>query len=309
MSRKRKCPDPTATDPGEVSLEETPENRNHYSRKQPKRQAGRCQKLDEQPVRRPAYWAVLPAEVRYDPELPDKAKLLYAEISSLTSERGYCYANNEYFLRLYGMTDRTLQRNLKALQDGGFIRILDGDGGHGRRKIFAGINPLSQNPDKNDGVTPTKLSGGPDKIVGDIKKVNQKRDQNTPKPPKGAESASGGSSSGLTAGEKENKGAKSVPEYRPEIFERFWTLYPIHKSRQSAVKAWDRLKPSGELMRPISKALKRQMATDEQWTRGIGIPYAATYLNQRRWEDDILPDRSAAGADQGAGSEEAELWI
>ncbi len=52
------------------------------------------------------------------------------------------------------------------------------------------------------------------------------------------------------------------------------------------------------------------MATDEQWTRGIGIPYAATYLNQRRWEDDILPDRSAAGTEQGAGSEEVQReWI
>ena len=267
--------------------------------------------MDEQPVRRPAYWAVLPAEVRYDPELPDKAKLLYAEISSLTSERGYCWANNEYFCSLYDCTERTVRRLISILAARGYIRIQDGDGGAGRRKIFAGINPLTGNPDKNFREPGQKFPGNPDKNFrgNNNKKEKQERDQNTPKPPKGAESASGGSSSGLTAGEKENKGAKSVPEYRPEIFERFWTLYPIHKSRQSAVKAWDRLKPSGELMRTISKALKRQMATDEQWIRGIGIPYAATYLNQRRWEDDILPDRSAAGADQGAAEEVQREWI
>ena len=244
--------------------------------------------MDEQPVRRPAYWAVLPAEIRYDPELPAAAKILYAEISSLTSERGYCYATNRYFMELYGMSESTLQRHLRKLEQRGCIVIHDGDGGSKIRKIYAGVNPLAQTPRKNEGGPLQKCGGSPRKNEGDIKKENKKEDQNTPKAPKGA----------------------SVPEYCPEIFERFWSIYPIHKSRQSAVKAWDRLKPSGELMRTISKALKRQMATDEQWTRGIGIPYAATYLNQRRWEDDILPDRSAAGTEQGAGSEEVQReWI
>ena len=243
--------------------------------------------MDEQPVRRPAYWAILPAEIRYDPELPDKAKLLYAEISSLTSETGYCWASNAYFCRIFEMTDRTLQRNLRSLEEKGYIKILDGDGGSKTRKIFSGINPLSIPPTKLSGGPDKNVGGTPDKNVGDIKKDRTKEKNRTPKAPKGA----------------------SVPEYRPEIFERFWTLYPIHKSRQSAVKAWDRLKPSGELMQTISKALKRQMATDEQWIRGIGIPYAATYLNQRRWEDDILPDRSAAGADQGAAEEVQREWI
>lgn len=244
--------------------------------------------MDEQPVRKPAYWAVLPAEIRYDPELPDKAKLLYAEISSLTSETGYCWASNEHFCQLYGCTERTIRRLISALAARGYIRIQDGNGGSGRRKIYAGINPLAGNPDKNVREPGQNFPGNPDKNVRHSKKESKKEDQNTPKAPKGA----------------------SVPEYCPEIFERFWTLYPIHKSRQSAVKAWDKLKPSGELMRTISKALKRQMATDEQWVRGIGIPYAATYLNQRRWEDDILPDRSAAGTEQGAGSEEVRReWI
>ena len=39
---------------------------------------------------RPGFWAVLPAEVRYDKDLPASAKLLYAEISSLSDQLGYC---------------------------------------------------------------------------------------------------------------------------------------------------------------------------------------------------------------------------
>ena len=38
---------------------------------------------------KPGYWAVLPACVRYDTDLPPNAKLLYAEISSLCDARGY----------------------------------------------------------------------------------------------------------------------------------------------------------------------------------------------------------------------------
>ena len=36
----------------------------------------------------------------------------------------------------------------------------------------------------------------------------------------------------------------------------------------------------------MAQALKRQLAT-EQWQQGIGIPYPATWLNKRRWEDEI----------------------
>lgn len=40
-------------------------------------------------IRKPSYWAVLPACVRYDASLPPNAKLLYAEISALCDDVGY----------------------------------------------------------------------------------------------------------------------------------------------------------------------------------------------------------------------------
>ena len=245
--------------------------------------------MDEQPVRRPAYWAVLPAEVRYDPELPDKAKLLYAEISSLTSERGYCWANNEYFCSLYDCTERTVRRLISILAARGYIRIQDGDGGAGRRKIFAGINPLTGNPDKNFREPGQKFPGNPDKNFrgNNNKKENQERDQNTPKPPKGAESASGGFSSGLTAGEKESRGGAG-DIWDPEAFERFWKLYPKKKDKAKAIQEWNKLKADRKLMRKMSAALGAQMASEE-WQRdnGRAIPYPCRWLSHRRWEDEL----------------------
>ena len=48
----------------------------------------------------PSYWAVLPSPIRYNPKLSSSAKVLYAELSSLTQSYGYCWADNDYFCRL-----------------------------------------------------------------------------------------------------------------------------------------------------------------------------------------------------------------
>ena len=66
-------------------------------------------------TRLPGYDAVIPARVRYDQELTDKAKLLYGEIRALASRDGYCWATNAYFCHLYMVSESTIQRNIAAL--------------------------------------------------------------------------------------------------------------------------------------------------------------------------------------------------
>ena len=48
----------------------------------------------------------------------------------------------------------------------------------------------------------------------------------------------------------------------------------------------------------MARALKRQMASEE-WQRGIGIPYASTWLNNRRWEDEDKPRPTRTQTAQG----------
>lgn len=71
---------------------------------------------------KPNYYAVIPAEVRYDKELKDKAKLLYGEITSLSDKFGYCYASNKYFANLYEVDLSTISRLIKNLVDRGYIK-------------------------------------------------------------------------------------------------------------------------------------------------------------------------------------------
>lgn len=77
--------------------------------------------------------------------------------------------------------------------------------------------------------------------------------------------------------------AKAACEWEPELFERFWKLYPRGEDKDKARYEWDTLKPDLALMQTMSAALKRQIESDE-WRRGVGIPYACRWLSNRRWE-------------------------
>ena len=83
-----------------------------------------------------------------------------------------------------------------------------------------------------------------------------------------------------------------MPKWKPERFAAFWDYYRQHargEARMDAVRAWDNLKPDDALIRTMAHALTRQVES-EDWRRGVGIPYAATWLNNRRWEDaPLLP--------------------
>ena len=70
-------------------------------------------------------------------------------------------------------------------------------------------------------------------------------------------------------------------------FAVFWEKYPKKAGKGAAEKAWKRLDPSAGLFERILEALGRAMRC-EQWNRDSGrfIPNPATWLNQRRWEDE-----------------------
>lgn len=114
-----------------------------------------------------SYYAILPAYVRYDKELSSTAKLLYAEITALCNEKGYCWATNQYFSDLYSVSDRQIRRILKQLVDKKYIKIVIDK--NTNRKIF-----LIDTPDKNVQGGRTKMSIGADKNVLHNNKMNNK---------------------------------------------------------------------------------------------------------------------------------------
>ena len=87
-------------------------------------------------------------------------------------------------------------------------------------------------------------------------------------------------------GRRKKDEPKRQPDWKPERFSGLWDYYPHDKrgNKQKAIAAWDKLKPSDDLINDIGRRLKRLMAS-ESWQEGVGIPHVSTFLNQRRWED------------------------
>ena len=70
-------------------------------------------------------------------------------------------------------------------------------------------------------------------------------------------------------------------------FDDFWKTYPRKAAKVAARKAWDKLKPNDDTLQAILKDIQRRR--DGAWKDAEErfIPHPATYLNQRRWEDEV----------------------
>lgn len=68
-----------------------------------------------------SYYAIIPANVRYDSRLTANAKLLYGEITALCNEKGYCWARNSYFSELYGVSKTSISKWISQLIEYGYI--------------------------------------------------------------------------------------------------------------------------------------------------------------------------------------------
>lgn len=73
-------------------------------------------------MEQPNYYAIIPASIRYDSEITDFAKILYAEITALSNKQGFCSASNGYFAELYRRNDSTISETISSLTKRGHIR-------------------------------------------------------------------------------------------------------------------------------------------------------------------------------------------
>lgn len=83
-----------------------------------------------------------------------------------------------------------------------------------------------------------------------------------------------------------------MPQAKPadklSKFNDFWKQYPKKVAKGAAEKAWQKLKLTDDLLTQILSAIEKQKKSFE-WTKDNGayIPNPATWLNQRRWEDEL----------------------
>ena len=73
-------------------------------------------------MQKPNYYAVIPADVRYNKNLSPNSKLLYAEITALCNMNGKCTATTDYFCKLYEVSRISIQKWLKILEKNNYIK-------------------------------------------------------------------------------------------------------------------------------------------------------------------------------------------
>lgn len=249
-----------------------------------------------------SYYAVIPADVRYDKDLRPNAKLLYAELTSLSNKHGYCWATNEYFAELFGLTAATVSRLISQLSAKGYIRCEMASTASGsERRIYAGAFVVQRGVDEKVN-TPVdeKVKGGLDEKVKQNNKQEYINSDISPlNPPEGDERAPDVPSEPQKTRRRSRRDEpKETADWRPQRFEQFWNYYGMKVNRQRAIKEWDKLRPDDALIDHMARTLKRQKKS-EMWKRGVGIPHPAQWLKDRRWEDEDVgpacPQATPAG--------------
>jgi len=108
-------------------------------------------------MEKPNFYSILTPAIRYNRNLTWFDKVLYSEISALTNVKGYCYARNAYFEKVFSVSDKTIQRSIKRLEENNMIKTYLQKDEKTRsilyRKIY--LTP----PDKNDPTPPDKNVG------------------------------------------------------------------------------------------------------------------------------------------------------
>ena len=78
---------------------------------------------------------------------------------------------------------------------------------------------------------------------------------------------------------------------RLSLFNDFWAAFPIKKGKQLAEARWKEIDIA--IMPMIIEDVKKKSIKDDQWIRGYA-PHPPTYLNQKRWTDEIDPPKTTA---------------
>ena len=175
-----------------------------------------------------SYYAVIPANVRYE-----KAKLLYGEITALCNEKGYCWANNEYFANLYGVSKTTISLLIKNLIDNGYIysEIIYKEG---TKEILNRYLKIIKYPIKEKLNTPIKEN------LKDNNTNNNNTINNT-----------------INKEKKNENYQNDICDYQKQ-FQEFYSLYPKKVTKKETEEWFLKKKLSNELFEIIIEQLKKQ---------------------------------------------------
>ena len=209
---------------------------------------------------KPAYYAIIPATVRYDQRLTPNAKLLYGEITALCHQEGYCWAGNQYFADLYEVSKTSISTWIGNLKDAGHITVEMNYKEGSKHILNRYIRILGEGIQENLHTPTRKLNDPIQENLIDNNTVNT---------------------------------TKNITVNNICDFDSFWTFYPRKAGKEAARKAWAKLRPDEHIMQMIADNVRERVEKGE-WRKDNQsyILHASTYLNQKRWEDEVLDQQT-----------------
>ena len=214
---------------------------------------------------KPSYYAILTADVRYDKTLKPLARLLFAEITALCNKEGYCWASNQYFADLYEVDKTTVSGWIGQLKTRGYITV--------QLEYKEGSKQILNRYIKINGEGIDEMINTP--LQNDVYPIDQKTKVNT------------------TVNTTKNITPNNIGD-----FDSFWTFYPRKAGKEAARKAWAKLRPDEHIMQLILDNVRERVEKGE-WRKDNQsfILHASTYLNQKRWEDEVLDQQTQKRTD------------
>lgn len=198
----------------------------------------------------------IPREIWLDNRLNALDKVILTEIHSLDNGEEHCFAGNEYLAEFCQCSTSKVTKTVSKLIELGYIKVHSFDGRIRRLRSCITIH-TTQN---------SKMYDSDEQNVLPINITSSEKIKNT-----------------------QRKREKSVFS---DGFDDFWSAYPRPVKKKTAFEVWSKLKPDEELRKKIIADINRRKSSEWSNIEERYIPHPSTYLNQRRWEDEITPTKT-----------------
>jgi hypothetical protein len=237
----------------------------------------------------------IPKDIWMDESLTVMEKMLLVEVDSLCGEKG-CWASNQHLAAFLHVSKDRVSKLISGLVKKEYLvitikyvpgtkqvkeRVLFTTIGY-RRKQLGGIGENTDTPPVENTDTP----------IGENNEESNTGLSNTSL----SNTLSNTKPTARENGEEQLGGSEKIPSLSQKRFEEFWQAYPRKVGKGAAEKSYAKIKPDPALQNRIMTAVA-VAKNSFNWRKDNGqfIPNPATWLNQRRWEDDLTPD-SVVGA-------------
>ena len=213
-----------------------------------------------------SYYAIIPANVRYDENLTPNAKLLFGEVTALCNEKGYCWAGNSYFANLYGVSNVSISKWINQLVKQGYLTS-EMQYKDGSKEILHRYLRIVNDPIKE------KFNTSQTKVNDPIK--DKFKDNNTIN-----------NTINNTYNTKQTSNKLPEKDLKSD-FDSIWKEYPNKKGKAKAFTAYKKAIKDGVDNQTIIdgiSAYKKEI--DIKRTEPEYVAHGSTWFSQKRWEDD-----------------------